>query len=232
MKELLHISSSDKRNRSVALTPKLPLTSLIQLLLLLTGLANAFYAFEKVQIKETLLDSKGPCEIATTSDLIAYQCPEYFKIFLLNSLDSVKLVYMTEKAVAQVKASKLTNDQFISFIEAKADTDSTPAAYAYLKVVDAKGVRDLGLNSILLPNRSLYLGGELILRVNEAQTNVQVQNVVTKTASNFINILSTKLVFDFYPVDATGSDTKKWIIAVCQFDEQKCLFNTVEGTVI
>ena len=64
----------------------------------------------------------------------------------MDSLEAVQLLYETEKAVAQVKASKRVEDQFISFIEAREATEVTPAAYAYLRVVDGSGLRDLGIN--------------------------------------------------------------------------------------
>ena len=42
---------------------------------------------------------------------------------------------------------------------------------AYIKVVDAGGERDLGGNlaTTLVPNRSIYLGGNLVLKINEEE---------------------------------------------------------------
>ena len=81
-------------------------------------------------------------------------------------------MYNTTKAVAQIKASKLVNDPFISFIEARTVEDIEPATFAFVKVVDANGVRELGISSKFLPNRSIYLGSNLVLRVNEAESNL------------------------------------------------------------
>ena len=63
-------------------------------------------------------------------------------------------------------------DPFISFIEARTESDAEPAAYAYLRVVDVNGERDVGITGQFLPNRSIYLGGSLIFRVNQAITNL------------------------------------------------------------
>ena len=77
-------------------------------------------------------------------------------------------------AVAQVKPSKLSGDAFISFIEAKRETDEKPAAYAYLKVVNHIGLQDIGIGDELVPNRSIYMGDSLALRISEAETSIQI----------------------------------------------------------
>ena len=79
-----------------------------------------------------------------------------------------------------MRASKLVADPFISFIEARTTEESQPAAYAYLRVVDTSGVRDLGISTTFLPNRSIYLGENLVLRINQALTNLQAYDVTTK----------------------------------------------------
>jgi len=89
------------------------------------------------------------------------------------------MVYTTTKAVAQIQASRLSSDPFISFIEAKLESHTVPATYAYLKVVDGSGLRDLGFSDSLVPNRSLYLGGDLIIRINKDETELRVYDIRT-----------------------------------------------------
>ena len=50
-----------------------------------------------------------------------------------------------------------------------------PAA-AYIKVIDAAGERYLGGNlaTNLVPNRSIYLGGNLVMKINEDETKIQL----------------------------------------------------------
>ena len=150
----------------------------------------------------------------TCQQLIAYECADSFKIFLISANSSLEasLIYSTTKAVTQVKPSKLTNEAFISFIEARTESDAKPATYAYLRVVDATGLRDQGISTTFMPNRSIFLGDELVLKVNEAETNLQAYNLATKSASTIINILNTQLTFDLYPF---GALPQQWVIAAC-----------------
>ena len=68
--------------------------------------------------------------------------------------------------------SKLNDDPFISFIEATIDSEDTLTATAYIVVVDVRGERGLGgdLATTLVPNRSIYLGGNLMIKINEDET--------------------------------------------------------------
>ena len=109
---------------------------LCTLLALLACPSYAFYALEEIKIDPQELESPTLCSIVTAHDLIAYDCADSFKVFHVESLETPTLVYETLKAVAQVKPSKLRDDPFISFVEARAETDTEPAAYAYVKVVD------------------------------------------------------------------------------------------------
>ncbi len=143
---------------------------------------------------------------------MAYQCVDSFKVFDVASISAPILVYNTTKAVAQIKASKLVNDPFISFVEARTVIDTKPATFAYVKVVDKDGVRELGISSKFLPNRSIYLGSKLVLRVNEAESNLQMYDIVTQRVSSFITIQNTELTFDLYPKEDSG-DT--WTLVAC-----------------
>ena len=79
--------------------------------------------------------------------------------------------------------------------------EASPAAYAYLRVVDATGVRDLGISSTFVPNMSIYLGNNLVLRINQAMTNIQSWDVTTKIKSvNHIDILNSQLSIDYQSV--------------------------------
>ena len=140
------------------------------LLALAAHTTNAFYAFKRINIDQGELASPSPCSIVTCQQLIAYECAESFKIFLISANSSLEasLIYSTTKAVTQVKPSKLTNEAFISFIEARTESDAKPATYAYLRVVDATGLRDQGISTTFIPNRSIFLGDGLVLKVNEA----------------------------------------------------------------
>ena len=191
--------------------------------------AHAFYAFEKVAID---LDSvTDDCSLVTSIDLVAYRCPDFFKIFhTADSLETPIEVYSTTKAVDQIKPSKLGGaDPFISFIEAKNESDSVPNTYAYLKVIDSTGVRDLGISTTMLPNRSVYLGGNLIIRINEAETSLQVYDVQESAASSVsISINSDQLSYDYWTADSGST----WVIATCQADASSkpdCYFYTAEG---
>ena len=42
---------------------------------------SAFYAFEDVNIAQSELQSSTACDMITTSELIAYNCADYFKVF-------------------------------------------------------------------------------------------------------------------------------------------------------
>ena len=75
------------------------------LILVLFTPSTAFYGLERINIDPYELESSATCKIVTTKDLIAYNCPDFLKIFLLHSSNS--LIYSTNKAVAQIKASKL-----------------------------------------------------------------------------------------------------------------------------
>ena len=142
------------------------------LLSLASETANAIYGFKPVNIESSELQSATPCSIVTCQQLVAYECADSFKIFLTSGSASSTLLYTTNKAVAQVKPSKITSDAFISFIEARVETDAEPAPYAYLRVVDSTGLRDQGISTTFIPNRSIYIGDGLILKVNQAQTNL------------------------------------------------------------
>jgi len=161
---------------------------LCTLLALLVCPSQAFYALEEIKIDPQELESPTLCSIVSAHDLVAYDCANSFKVFHVESLETPTLVYSTLKAVAQVKPSKLRDDPFISFVEARAQTDLEPAAYAYVKVVDKLGVRDLGISTTFLPNRSIYIGNNLLLKVTQAQSNLQMYDLVTKRTSSFITI--------------------------------------------
>ena len=87
------------------------------------------------------------------------------------------IVYSTTKAVAQIVPSKLPTESFISFIEARSSEDLQPNQYAYLKVVGKYGLRNIGLNSILMPNRSIYLGEDLVIRIKEDETRLDLYDL-------------------------------------------------------
>ena len=146
---------------------------------MLTHQTQAFYALEEIKIAREELETQGQCNLVSTRDLVAYQCIDSFKVFDVASISAPILVYNTTKAVAQIKASKLVNDPFISFVEARTEEDIEPATFAFVKVVDKDGVRDLGISSKFLPNRSIYLGSNLVLRVNEAESNLQMYDIAT-----------------------------------------------------
>ena len=122
------------------------------------------------------------------------------------------MVYQTVLAVAQVKPSKLSGDAFISFIEAKRETDEKPAAYAYLKVVNYEGLQDIGIGDELVPNRSIYMGDSLVLRISEAETSIQIYDLIEWSNAFSISVLSSKLVYDYYHLD---DENNKWLIAAC-----------------
>ena len=42
---------------------------------------SAFYALEDVNIAQSELQSSTACDIVTTTELIAYNCADYFKVF-------------------------------------------------------------------------------------------------------------------------------------------------------
>ena len=73
--------------------------------------------------------------------------------------------------------SKLPTESFISFIEARSSEDLQPNPYAYLKVVDRYGLRDIGLSSTLVPNRSIYLGEDLVIRIKEDETSLDLYDL-------------------------------------------------------
>lgn len=94
-------------------------------------------------------------------------------------------MYSTSKSVAQVRPSKKYGvDSFISFIEAKNPEDIKPKPYAYLKVVDASGVRDLGISTTFMPNRSIYLGGSLIMKIKEEENSLQIFDLEKNEAAS------------------------------------------------
>ena len=168
----------------------------------------------------------------TSPSLIAYNCPDEpsFKVYNVADIEAPVEVYSTTKAVAQIRPSKLgASDSFISFIEAKNDADTTPASYAYLKVVDSSGIKDLGISSTFLPNRSIYLGGTLIIKIKEAENSLQVYDLADSSAASVsISILSGELSYDYW-TDDNGST---WVIAACQSSIQgnpDCHFYTAEG---
>ena len=139
------------------------------------------------ELTEGSADNLNECKITTSGAggsglLIAFQCPEYFKVFFSEEGDEwppTETVYSTRNSVAQVKPSTLPNDVFISFIEARLEDDIKPAANAYLKVVDSDGPRiNDRIENIFFPNRSIYLSENLILRINQAETLIQVFNHV------------------------------------------------------
>ena len=75
------------------------------------------------------------------------------------------------------------------------------------------------MNDKFLPNRSFYLGGDLILRVNEAETNIQVYNLVEDSiSSTSISILNSKLVYDYSPL-VDEEQTVKWLVSACRQDK-------------
>ena len=104
------------------------------------------------------------------------------------------------------------NDPFISFVEARTEEEVEPNVYAYVKVVDKNGVRELGISSLFLPNRSVYIGNNLVLRVNQAHSNLQIYDIVTKRTSSFITIRNTELTYDYYPKDQDG---EVWDMVAC-----------------
>lgn len=69
-------------------------------------------------------------------------------------------------------------------------------------MVDTSGLRNVGITTTFIPNRSLYMGGNLALRVNEAETNLQVFDLTTKQTSSFIDVVGQVLTYDFWPVNA------------------------------
>ena len=127
---------------------------------------EAFYGFKKVSITESELSSSKACSIVTSGTLIAYNCATSFKVF---KNDQASSIYSTTRAVSAVTASKLTTEPFISFIEATKDTDTSPGAYAYLKIVGTSGVVDKGLSSTFLPNQSVYIGDGLMIKIKSSK---------------------------------------------------------------
>ena len=74
--------------------------------------------------------------------------------------------------------SKLgASENFISFIEARSDEDPQPNRYAYLRVVNANGLLDIGLTGILMPNRSIYLGQSLVIRITDDETRLDLYDL-------------------------------------------------------
>ena len=56
------------------------------------------------------------------------------------------------------------------------------------------------------------MGGNLALRVNQAETNLQVFDLTTKQTSSFIDIVGKALSYDFWPVNAAS---KQWYLGAC-----------------
>ena len=81
--------------------------------------------------------------------------------------------------------------------------------------MDTSGLREIGITMTFLPNRSIYLGDNLILRVNEAETNLQIYDLSIRQTSSYINVYSEALTYDYWPID---SGDKRWFIAACQTD--------------
>lgn len=99
--------------------------------------------------------------------------------------------------------SKLPAESFISFIEARSSEDLQPNPYAYLKVVGRYGLRNVGLNSVLMPNRSIYLGENLVIRIKEDETSLDLYDLYERQqSSTSISILSNPLIYDFTPLGA------------------------------
>ena len=72
---------------------------------------------------------------------------------------------------------------------------------AYIKVVDVGGERDLGgqLATTLVPNRSIYLGGNLVLKINEEESYLQLYEIDRDFDSkSSISIYPQALSYDYY----------------------------------
>lgn len=85
--------------------------------------------------------------------------------------------------------------------------------------MDSSGERDIGATSKFFPNRSVYLGGNLVIKINESETYLQVYDVTAGlTSSLTIKILENGLQYDYYPQDGGVED--QWIISVCLREPQ------------
>ena len=200
---------------------------------LISSSSSAFYQLEPIDIDLSV--SAENCDIFTSTDLVALNCPDEpsFTIYDVEYLDLPYEVYSTTKAVAQIRPSKLGSvDSFISFIEAKNENDLAPTSYAFLVVVDADGVRDVGISGAFLPNRSIYLGADLMIKIKSSETSLQLYDITEDdTSSISISIYSSKLSYDYWPIDDTGAN---WLIVACQHAEETqsypdCNFYTTEG---
>ena len=72
---------------------------------------------------------------------------------------------------------------------------------AYIKVVDVRGERNLGgqLATTLVPNRSIYLGGNLVLKINEEESYLQLYGINGNFESkSSISIYPQALSYDYY----------------------------------
>ena len=102
-----------------------------------------------------------------------------------------------------------------------------PNPYAFLKVVDELGERDVGLTSILKPNRSIYLGNGLLMQIKQDEISLVIYDIKARQqSSTSISIdSSAKLTYDY---TAIGDE---WVIAACTKDVSRpdCHFYTVNG---
>ena len=146
------------------------------------------------------LDQK--CAIERVANLLAIHCPgDYFRIIDLSASleDEASVVYETTKAVQQIRASKLEDDPFISFMEASQESQTTVPPYANLKVVDYGGVRSIGVSS-LVPSMSIYLGGDLIMEISNTEVSMRLYSPTESSYSSYVSKVSEPLSIDYYPL--------------------------------